>query len=95
MFESDVPRFKGKNNEKFVERVTEVRLPEAQHKKPRIWPRLHRRGLLLLGKLKQNIKTLLGQGDRANFTVENIIETLRLNGYRDTVEEKCQEALDN
>ena len=73
-----------------------MRLWEAKHKdetKPRLGPRLYRRGIL--GQPKQIIKTLLGKGDQANFTVDNIIETLRNNGSRDTLEENCQEALDN
>ena len=42
---------------------------------PRLGPRLNGRGLP--GQPKQIIKTLLGQGDPANFTVDNI----RNNGY--------------
>ena len=38
---------------------------------------------------------MLGQGDLADFTVDNIITTLRNSGYGNTPEEKCQEALDN
>ena len=38
---------------------------------------------------------MLGQRDLATFTVDSIIETLRHDGYRDTLEEKVQEALDN
>ena len=61
--------------------VTDVKLWEAEHKdetKLRFGPRFYRRGLL--GQPKQIIKTLLGQGDLANFTEDNIIETLRNNG---------------
>ena len=54
---------------------------------------LYRRGLL--GQPKQIVKTSLGQGDLANFTVDNIAETLRNHGYGDTLGEKGQEALDN
>ena len=95
-FEDDVPQFSGKINDHFVEWVTDVRLWEAERKgetKPRPGPRLHRRGLL--GQPKETIKTLLGQGDLAGFTVENNIETFRNNGYGDTLEDKDQEALDN
>ena len=73
-----------------------MRLWEVEHKdetKPLLGPRLHRRGLL--GQPKQIIKTLLRQGDLANFTVDNISVTLRNNGDGDTLEEKGQEALDN
>ena len=48
-FEDDVPQFSGKIHEKFVEWVTDVRLWEAEHKdetKPRLEPRLNKRGLL-------------------------------------------------
>ena len=54
---------------------------------------LYRRGLL--GQPTQIVKTSLGQGDLANFTVDNIAETLRNHGYGDTLGEKGQEALDN
>ena len=38
---------------------------------------------------------MLAQGDLADVTVDNIITTLRNNGYGNTPEEKGQEALDN
>ena len=88
-FEDDVPQFSGKTNEEVVEWVTDVKLWEAEHKetKPRLRPRLYRRGLL--GLPKQIIKTLLGKGDPANFRrSEN-------NGCEDTLGEQGQEALDN
>ena len=47
--------------------------------KPFLEPRLYRRGLR--GQPNQIIKTFLGQGDLANFTVDNIAETLRNHGY--------------
>ena len=75
--------------------VCGVRLWEAVHKyetKPRLGPRLYKRGLL--EQPNQTIKTLLGQGDPANFTVQNTIETLRNSGYGDTLDEKSQEVLD-
>ena len=75
----------------FVEWITDLRLWEAEHKdetKPRFVPRFCRQP-------KQIIKTLLGHGNPANFTVDYIIETLRNNGYGDTLEEENQEALDN
>ena len=37
---------------------------------------------------------MLAQGGRADFTVDNIITTLRNSGYGNTPEEKGQEALD-
>ena len=61
--------------------------------KPRRGQRLFRR--VLVGEAKQIIKTLLGQGRQRIFAVDNIIETLRNNGYGDTLEEQGQEALDN
>ena len=96
-FEDDVQQFSRKINETFVEWVTDVRLWETEHKdetRRRLGPSLNRRGLL--GQPKQIVKTLLGQGDLANFTVEKTSSTtLRNNGYGDTLEEKGQEALDN
>ena len=47
--EDNVPQFSGKISETFVELVTYVKLCEAEHKeetKPRLGPRLYRRGLL-------------------------------------------------
>ena len=37
---------------------------------------------------KQIMKTMLGQADPINFTVDNIITTLRHNGCGDTLEQK-------
>ena len=93
-YEDDIPQFSGKINEKFVEWVYHVRLWEAEHKderKPHLGPRLYWR---LPEQPNQTIKTLLGQGDPANFTVQNTIETLRNGGYGDTLDEKSQEVLD-
>ena len=95
-FEDTVPQFSGEISEKFVELVTYVKLWEAEHKeetKPRLGPRPCRRGLL--GQPKQIINTLVGQGDVANFSVDHIIETLRNNGYGDSLEEEGQGALDS
>ena len=61
--------------------------------KPRLGPRLCRRDPF--EQPKQIIKTWLGQGDQANFTVDDIIETIRNSGYEDTVEERGQEAVDH
>ena len=41
------------------------------------------------------VKPKLGQGDLANFLVNNIIETFWNNGFGDTPEVQGQEALDN
>ena len=65
--EDDVSQFSGQISQRFVTWVTDVKLREAHHNdetKPRLWPRLYRRGLL--GQLKQIVKTVLGQGDLAN-----------------------------
>ena len=87
----DVPPFSGMVSVQFVEWVMHVRLWEAA--KPRLGPRLYKRGLL--GQPKQIIKTLLGQGDLANFTVDNNIETFGNDGYYgDTFAKKGHEALD-
>ena len=93
-FEDDVRRFSGKINEHFVEWVIDVRLSEAELKdetKPRLGPRLHRRGLL--GQPKQMIQTLRLVRETANFTVDNSIDTLRNDGFGESLEEKGQEAL--
>ena len=60
--------------------------------KPLLGPRFNRSGLV--GQAKQIVKKL-GQGDLVNFTVGNIVQTLKDNGDRETSEEKGQEALDN
>ena len=56
-------------------------------------PRLYRRGLH--GQPKIIVKTKLGTQDVAQFTVDNIIQCLKDNGYGVLPEELGQEALDN
>ena len=72
-FEDDVPQLNGKTRTKLAESVADVRLWEADTKdemKQRLGPRLYREDSF--GQPKQIIKTLLGQGDLANFTAETI-----------------------
>ena len=93
--QDNVRQFSGKINEQFVEWVTDLRHWEAEHKdetKPRVGSRLHRRGLL--GDPKHIIKTLLGQGDLANFAVRTTSRRSE-KCYGDTFEEQAQQALDN
>ena len=59
----------------------------------RLGPRLYWRGLH--GQPKTIVKTKLGTQDVSQFTVENIIECLKDNGYGELPEELGQEALDN
>ena len=56
-------------------------------------PRLYRRGLH--GQPKISVKTKLGTQDVAQFTVDNIIQCFKDNGYGELPEELGQEALDN
>ena len=57
----------------------------------RLGPRLYRRGLH--GQPKTIVKTKLGTQDVAQFTVDNIIQCLKDNGYGELPEELGQEAL--
>ena len=59
----------------------------------RLGPRLYRRGLH--GQPKTIVKTKLGTQDVAQFTVDNIIQCPKDNGYGELPEELGQEALDN
>ena len=59
----------------------------------RLGPRLYRRGLH--GQPKIIVKTKLGTQDVSQFTVDNIIQCLKDNGYGELPEELGQEALDN
>ena len=59
----------------------------------RLGPRLYRRGLH--GQPKIIVKTKLGTQDVSQFTVDNIIQCLKDNGYGELLEELGQEALDN
>ena len=56
-------------------------------------PRLYRRGFH--GQPKIIVKTKLGTEDVAQFTLDNIIQCLKDNGYGELLEELGQEALDN
>ena len=89
--EEDVPQFSRKLSEKFADWVTDVRLWEAEHKdetKPRLGPNLYKRGLF--GQPNQIINAKLREGELANFTAGNIIQTLEDDGYGDTPGEKGQ-----
>ena len=52
-------------------------------------------GEVLHGQPKTIVKTKLGTQDVAQFTVDNIIQRLKDNGYGELPEELGQEALDN
>ena len=91
-----VPQFYGRIDEKFAEWETEVRLWKVEFKvedRERLGPRLYRRGLH--GQPKIIVKTKLGTQHVAQFTVNNIIQCLKDNGYGELLEERGQEALDN
>ena len=84
-FGDDVPQFSGKINEKFIDCVTCARLWMAEHKgetKLRLGPRFCKRGLF--GQPKQIVKTKFVHWDVVNFTVGNIIQTLRIYSNEDT-----------
>ena len=94
--EEHVPQFHGRIDEKFTEWETDVRLWQVEYKvedRDRLGPRLYRRGLH--GQPKIIVKTKLGTQDVSQFTVDNIIQCLKDNGYGELPEELGQEALDN
>ena len=94
--DEQVPQFHGRLDEKFAEWETDVRLWPVEFKvedRDRLGPRLYRRGLH--GQRKTIVKTKLGTQDVAQFTVDNIIQCLKDNGYGELLEELGQEALDN
>ena len=94
--DEQVPQFYGRIDEKFAEWETDVRLWQVEFKvedRDRLGPRLYRRGLH--GQPKIIVKTKLGTQDVAQFTVDNIIQCLKDNGYGELPEELGQEALDN
>ena len=94
--EEQVPQFHGRIDEKFAEWETDVRLWQVEFKledRDRMGPRLYRRGLH--GQPKIIVKTKLGTQDVSQFTVDNIIQCLKDNGYGELPEELGQEALDN
>ena len=89
--DEQVPQFHGRIDEKFAEWETDVRLWQVEYKeedRDRLGPRLYRRGLH--GQPKIIVKTKLGTQDVSQFTVDNIIQCLKDNGYGE-----LPEALDN
>ena len=94
--EEHVPQFYCRIDEEFAEWDTDVRLWQVEFKledRDRFGPRLYRRGLH--GQPKIIVKTKLGTQDVSQFTVDNIIQCLKDNGYGELSEELGQEALDN
>ena len=94
--EEHVPQFYGCIDEKFAEWETDVRLWQVEFKfedRDRLGPRLYRRGLH--GQPKIIVKTKFGTQDVSQFTVDNIIQCLKDNGYGELPQELGQEALDN
>ena len=94
--DEQVPQFYGRIDEKFGEWKTGVRLWQIEFKledHDRLGPRLYRR--CLHGQPKTIVITKLGTQDVAQFTVDNIIQCLKDNGYGELPEELGQEALDN
>ena len=93
--EEHVPQLHGRIDEKFAELEIDVKLWEAEYKeddRDRLGPKLYRRGLH--GQSKIIVKTKLGTQDVSQFTVDNIIQCLKDNGYGELPEELGQEALD-
>ena len=87
-----MPQFHGSVDEKIAEWETDVKLWDVECKEDyrvRLGPRLYRRGLH--GEPKIIVKTKLD----SQFTVDNIIQCLKDNGYGELPEELGQEALDN
>ena len=94
--DEQVPRFYGRIDENMAEWETVLRLWQDEFKlenRDRLGPRLYRRGLH--GQPKTIVKTKLGTQDVSQFTVDNIIQCLKDNGYGELPEELGQEALDN
>ena len=94
--DEQLPQFYGRIDEKIAEWETDVRLWQVEFKvedRDRLGPRLYRRGLH--GQPKIIVKTKLGTQDVAQFTVDNIIQCLKDNGYGELPEELGQVALDN
>ena len=94
--DEQVPQFNGRIDEKFAEWETDVRLWQVELKLEdldRLGPRLYRRGLH--GHPKIIVKTNLGTQDVSQFTVDNIIQHLKDNGYGELREELGQGTLDN
>ena len=80
--EEHVPQFHGRIGEKFAELETDVKLWQVEYKeedRDKLRPRLYRRGLH--GQPKISVKTKLGTHYVSKFTVDNIIQCLKDNGY--------------
>ena len=93
--DEQVPQLCGRIDEKFAEWETDVKLWQVEFKledRDGLGPRLYRRGLH--GQPTIIVKTKLGTQDVAQFTVDNIIQYLKDNGYGEFPEELGQEALD-
>ena len=91
-----VPQFYGRVDKRFAEWETDVMLWQGGFKledRERLGPRLYRRGLH--GQPKNIVKMKLDTQDVSQFTVDNIIQCLKDNGYGELPEELGQEALDN
>ena len=94
--DEQVPQIYGRIDEKNAEWETDVRLWQVEFKledRDRLGPKLYRRGLH--GQPKIIVKMKLGTQDVSQFTVDNIIQCLKNNGYGKLFEELGQEALDN
>ena len=94
--DEQVPQFYGRIDEKIAEWETDVRLWQVVFKledRDRLGSRLYRRGLR--GQPKIIVKTKLGTQDVSQFTVDNIIQCFKDNGYGELLVELGQEALDN
>ena len=80
--DEQVPQFYSRIDEKFAEWETDVRLWQVGFKledRDRLRPRLYRRGLH--GQPKIIVKAKLGTQDVSQFTVDNIIQCLKDNGF--------------
>ena len=90
--EEHVPQFYGRIDEKFAEWETDVRLWQVEYKvedRDRLGP------IGLHGQPKIIVKTKLGTQDVSQFTVDNIIQCFKDNGFGERPEELGQETLDN
>ena len=91
-----MPQLNGRIDEKFAEWETDVKLWQIAFKledRDRLGPRLYRKGLH--GQPKNIVKTKLGTQDVSQFTVDNINQCFKDNGYGELPEELGQEALDH
>ena len=86
--EEHAPQFYGRIDEEFAEWETDVRLGQVEFNledRDRLGPRLYRR--VLHGQPKIIVKTKLGTQDVSQFTVDNIIQCLKDNGFGELPEE--------